>query len=78
MTDCRLILERNADEPRANLLMGYTYFYTERPRESRFFPARAVSLQTEVEVSVKIYRKEKISEILTAGVPQNLQAEGVN
>lgn len=68
LSACRLILEQNDAEPRANLLMGYGYFYSKRPRESRFYLARAVSLQTDVELPVKIYQKEKNSEILTDGI----------
>lgn len=68
LSACRLILEQNDAEPRANLLMGYGYFYSKRPRESRFYLARAPSLQTDVELPVKIYQKEKNSEILTDGI----------
>lgn len=68
ISNCRLILNQNPDEPRANLLMGYSYFYTERPRESRFYLTRVLSLRNEVEFAVKIYQKEKNSETLTDGV----------
>ena len=67
ISSCRLILEQNPDEPRANLLMGYAYFYSSRPREAHFYLARALALQTDVELPIKIYRKEKNSEILTDG-----------
>jgi len=68
LADCRLILARNPDDAQANLLMGYAYFYTQRPRESRFYLVRAVSLQSEIEIPVKIYQKEKNSETLTDGI----------
>ena len=68
IANCRLILEQKDDDALANLLIGYAYFYTNRPRESRFYLARALGLQMEAEIPVKIYQKEKNSETLTDGV----------
>lgn len=69
LSNCRLILERNADEPsRANLLMDYAYFYSQRLRESRFYLARAAGLRQEAEIPARIYQKENGEETLTDGV----------
>lgn len=67
ISKARLILEKNIDQTRANQLMGYSYFYTERPRESRFYLLRTLALQGEIELPVKIYQKEKNSETLSDG-----------
>lgn len=68
LANSRLVLEQNADEPQANLLMGYAYFYSGHTRESRFYLARALALQAEIEIPVSLYQKEKKSEPLTEGV----------
>ncbi len=67
-TFLHFIPERNPDDDRANLFMGYGYFFTERPRESRFYLARALGPQSEAEFSVKIYQKVNNSEVLTEEV----------
>ena len=64
----RTILGQNADDPQANLLMGYAYFYSGHSRESRFYLSRALALQTEVEIPVKLFQKEKNTEILIDGI----------
>jgi tetratricopeptide (TPR) repeat protein len=67
ISNCRLSLEQNRDSGPANLLMGLSYFRSDRTRESRFYLARAMSLDQTVELPVKIYQKEKNSEILVGG-----------
>jgi len=66
-TICRLILEQDANLAPANLLMGYAYFYSGRPLEGRYYLARAIGLQAMAKIPVKIYQKQKNSEILTEG-----------
>ncbi len=47
--------------------MGYAYFYKERPQAARFYLRQSLALQSEVEIPIKYYQKEKNSETLTPG-----------
>lgn len=54
----RQVLIAEPDNPKANLLAGYAYYFSEKPSDAVYLLSRAVSFYQQVRLPVKIFRKK--------------------
>ena len=54
----RQVMIAEPDNPKANLLAGYAYYFSEKPTDAVYLLSRAVSFYQQVKLPVKVFRKK--------------------